>query len=468
MPTAPDGRARDDTQVTMHGRMIVALGAAAAAASTAFYFLIPVWTTAIYQSPQYRNENDATTTAATSTVATTSVNGEQWAGGAVPHYIPTPPVLKAIYMSQCVVGTPSFRSKLVDLIEQTELNGVVIDIKDYSGKISFTTNNPALKDSVSEKCGATDMREFIELLHSKGVYVIGRITVFQDPYYSLKHPELAVKFATPAGAVWKDHKGLSFIDVGAQPYWDFIVTLSDEAHKLGFDELNYDYIRFPSDGPMTNIHFDWAGTKPKQEALEEFFTYLSEHVRATSSLPAGIKPPTISADLFGMVTTNYDDLNIGQVLERAMPHFDYVCPMVYPSHYPKNFNGWSDPNKVPYDLIHFVLGSAVKRATADRTTIPHAGGAPIMKTVVVPPTGSTTATTTKEVFSGEYTKEVYAPDIIRPWLQDFDYGGNYDVPEVKAQIHATYDVGLDSWMLWAPSNIYTRGALETAGTSSRQ
>ena len=298
----------------------------------------------------------------------------------------------------------------------------------------------------------------------KGIYVIGRITVFQDPYYSLKHPELAVKFASPVGAVWKDDKGLSFIDVGAKPFWDYIVTLSREAHKIGFDELNYDYVRYPSDGPMKNIHFDWAGDDvPKQVALEGFFAYLSKEMRSTEGLPpGGVTPPKLSADLFGMVTTNYDDLNIGQVLERAMPYFDFIAPMVYPSHYPSGFNGWSNPNTVPYELIHFVLESAVRRATADRSTIEHAGGKPIMETVVVPPTSSTTATTTKEVFSGYYTKEVYDPDIIRPWIQDFDYGGDYDVAEVKAQIQATYDVGLDSWMLWAPSNRYTRGALKSA------
>jgi len=317
-----------------------------------------------------------------------------------------------------------------------------------------------LAESVSDQCGAGDMRSFIELLHSKGVYVMGRITVFQDPHYSLKHPELAVKFATPTGAVWKDHKGLSFIDVGAKPFWDYIITLSLESHKLGFDELNYDYIRFPSDGPMTNITFDWAGNKEKQVALEEFFAYLSKEMRDSTNYPEGVEPPVISADLFGMVTTNYDDLNIGQVLERAMPYFDYICPMVYPSHYPPGFNGWNDPNTVPYELIKFVMDSAVERAVADRTTIEHFGGEAIMETVTVPPTSSTTATTTKEVFSGYYTKEVYDPDIIRPWLQDFDYGGDYDIAEVRGQIQATYDAGLDSWLLWAPSNRYTRGALE--------
>jgi len=446
-----------------------ALGGAAALASAGIFFLLPAINQVVYDPHAPRAEKpDEVLAVEEPAPATTTLPLRPAEDEPIPAYISTPEQVKAIYMTQCVVGTPSFRADLVKLIDETELNSVVIDIKDYTGKIAFDTDHPDLAASVSDQCGARDMAVFIKALHEKGVYVIGRITVFQDPHYSLAHPELAVKFATPTGAVWKDHKGLSFIDVGARPFWDYIITLSREAHRLGFDELNYDYIRFPSDGPMSNIHFDWAGNKEKQVALEEFFAYLSKEMRDQNSYSKGVEPPALSADLFGMVTTNYDDLNIGQVLERAMPYFDYVCPMVYPSHYPPNFNGWANPNAVPYDLIHFVLQSAVRRAVADRTSIPYFGAEKIMETVVVPPTSSTTATTTKEEWTGHYSKEAYDKNIIRPWLQDFDYGGDYDIVEVRAQIQAAYDAGLDSWMLWAPSNRYTRGALNSVrGTNTR-
>jgi len=383
----------------------------------------------------------------------------------IPNYIPIPKPLKSIYMSQCVVGTPSFRNDLVELIEETELNSVIIDIKDYTGKIAFDTDHPDLVKSVSNECGARDMKSFIDTLHSKGIYVIGRITVFQDPYYSLAYPELAVKFETPEGAVWKDGKGLSFIDVGAEPFWEYIVTLSLESYKFGFDELNYDYIRFPSDGPMSNIRFDWAGNKEKQVALEEFFVYLHKEMKNPDNYPKGVNPPVISADLFGMVTTNHDDLNIGQVLERALPYFDYIAPMVYPSHYPDGFNGWSDPNTVPYELIKFVMDSAVRRTVATESYAQSFDSKPIYKDVIVPPTSSTTATTTKKVATGKYTKRSYDKNKIRPWLQDFDYPVEYTAQDVRAQIEATYDAGLDSWMLWAPSNRYTRSALESVEVS---
>lgn len=373
-------------------------------------------------------------------------------------YLKTPEPLKAIYMSQCVVGTPNFRADLVSLIDETEINAIVIDIKDFSGKLSFTPSNPDLAASVSDECGATDMEAFLKLLHEKNIYTIGRITVFQDPYYTKVHPELAVK-TSDTQTVWRDNKGLNFIEVGAKPFWDYIIAISKDAHLAGFDELNYDYIRFPSDGPMSDIYFPFSNGKPKAVALEEFFRYLSSHVKDPSLYPEGTPPPVISADLFGMTTTNNTDMNIGQVLEAALPYFDYIAPMVYPSHYPPGFNGWSDPNLYPYQLIKYVMEEGKRRTEATETSFKTIDGKPVMKEVVVPAT-ATEATSTKQVATGMYTKEKYSRLKLRPWLQDFDYGGNYGPKEVRDQIQATYDAGLTSWMLWAPSNRYTRDALQ--------
>jgi hypothetical protein len=363
-------------------------------------------------------------------------------------HLATPEPLKAIYMSQCVVGTPSFRSDLVDLVDQTELNGIVIDIKDYTGKIAFDTDNPILADSVSDACGASDMKDFIKTLHEKNIYVIGRITVFQDPYYTSKHPEQSVLSKARPGEPWKDHKGLSFVSVMSKPYWTYIVELSKESYAIGFDELNYDYIRWPSDGPMSDA--DYPSDRLAEE-VEKFWKYLHAEVK-----PIGV---TMSADLFGMTTTNTDDLNIGQQLERALPYFDYIAPMVYPSHYPKNFIGLSNPNSDPYKVVHHSMVEAVRRTKATSTKVWTLAGLPIMDTLIIPAVGTSTPTTTKEVPSGLYTKEAYDPLKLRPWLQDFDYGGDYGPKEVRAQIQATYDAGLTSWYLWAPSNRYTKDAL---------
>lgn len=370
-------------------------------------------------------------------------------------HIKTPEAVKAIYMSQCVVGTPSFREELVSLIDETEINAVIIDIKDYTGKIAFKTTNPALKDSVSDACGARDMRLFIELLHEKNIYVIGRVTVFQDPYYTKMHPELAVQRVSATGTPWADYKGLSFVDVSSRPFWEYIVALSKESYAIGFDEINYDYIRYPSDGPMKDAKFI---NNNKAEALETFFQYLFQEVH-----PTGV---AMSADLFGYTTLLTDDLGIGQQLERALPYFDYIAPMVYPSHYNKGFAGLANPNSDPYKVVLISMQEAVRRVLASTTPVEAFNSKPVMVGEIVSAhytnEGSFVATSTREVASGEYTKPVYNIQKLRPWLQDFDYGGDYGPKEVRAQIQATYDAGLTSWMLWSPSNRYTRGALESA------
>lgn len=360
-------------------------------------------------------------------------------------HLATPEPMKAIYMTQCVVGTPSFRAELVDLIETTELNSVIIDIKDFSGKLSFNTDNPILADSVSDACGARDMRDFIQMLHDKGIYVIGRVTVFQDPYYTTIHPELAVKRASDGG-VWHDYKKLSFIDVGAREYWDYIVEIGKESYSLGFDELNFDYIRFPSDGNMKDIAFTHSGSRSKQEVLEDFFAHLYKEMKDPDNFD-GERTPAISADLFGMTTTNTDDLNIGQVLERALPYFDYVMPMVYPSHYPKGFNGWAQPATLPYEVVKFAMDAAVRRARALDASV------------------ESTSTSTQAIYLRELAQKGHgniSPRQLRSWIQDFDLGATYTSDMVRAEIQATYDAGLTSWALWDAGNTYTRSALERA------
>lgn len=344
-------------------------------------------------------------------------------------HISTPTPVKAIYMSECAVGTPSLRDNLVKLIDDTELNAVVIDIKDYTGKLSFTPDNPALADSVSSQCGATDMKEFIQKLHDKNIYVIGRITTFQDPYYTSLHPELAVKLTSNHDAVWKDYKGLAFIDVGAKPYWDYIVSIATSSYAVGFDELNFDYIRFPSDGPMKDAYYSWDQGQSKSESLEHFYQYLNQQLK-----PTGV---VMSADLFGMVTTNYDDLNIGQVLERALPYFDFIDPMVYPSHYPKGFNGYSDVNAHSYDIVNFSLSHAVARTIGTTTSI-----------------GSFAYTRIGTSTPAVYEKPAYPASKIRPWLQSFDYPVTYTADMVAQQIKANTDAGLDSYLFWDPANKY--------------
>lgn len=324
-------------------------------------------------------------------------------------HIATPQPLKALYMTSFVAGNNTRREALLSLIERTELNAIVIDIKDYSGAISFLVTDPLLVALGASENRISDIRELIEKLHSVDVYVIGRISVFQDPKLASYRPDFAVTRESD-GAVWRDRKGLAWIDVGAREAWDYTVALAKESYALGFDELNFDYVRFPSDGDMNDIAYQWSGERVKSEVLGEFFAYLASELK-----PTGV---VLSADLFGMTTTNKDDLNIGQVLEVALRHFDFVAPMVYPSHYPTNFLGIANPAAEPYRVIKYSLDRAWERA-------------------------STT------------------PEKIRPWLQDFDLGAEYTADMVHAEMQAVYDAGFTSWMLWDPSNRYTQDALLT-------
>ena len=331
-------------------------------------------------------------------------------------HMETPEPLKAIYMTACVAGTPSWRESLKELIKTTELNAVVIDIKDYTGTISFPNDFP--KVSGGKGCVVSDMKEFVASLHADDIYVIGRISVFQDLSYTQLFPELAVK-SKKTGGVWKDRKGIAFVDVGAKDYWKYILDISKASYELGFDELNFDYIRYPSDGDMKDTNFTWtAGTSTKPEMLEGFFAHLAENLKGTGA--------KTSADLFGMTTTITNDMGIGQVLERALPYFDYVAPMVYPSHYPATWNGFANPASHPYEVIHIAM-----KAGRDREVVLNISN------------GLATST----------------PSKLRPWLQDFDLGGDYGPAEVRAQMKATYDVGLTSWMLWSAANKYTKEAL---------
>lgn len=451
-------------KVGMVGGGVVLLGL-----SSLLVINIPQLTAVTYspvtETKEESHESEATTSMSESEELVKTDNVEDDNREAVTHQ-PLPESVKAIYMTACVAGTPSFRNQLVDLIDKTEVNSVVIDIKDFSGTISFPPKSEAWKPAwQNANCGTSDMKDFLGSLHEKGIFVIARLTVFQDPFYAPLRPDLAVQKASD-GTVWRDNKGLAFIDVGSTEYWDHIIELSKEAYNIGFDEINYDYIRYPSDGPMRDISFpnSMAGEHgaDKQANLEAFFSYLHEQI-SDESLFSEVRhlntgkasnTPWMSADLFGMTTTNYDDLSIGQVQDRAAPYFDFIAPMVYPSHYPNSFLGLGNPNDYPYKVVNYAMQSGVNRMRSSTTP---------MQGFLHTPIYDTNASGTK-TFTGLYRKPVYGPDKFRTWIQDFDYGGDYDAADVRAQIQASYDASVESWMIWAPSNIYTKAALRPSVT----
>lgn len=408
--------------------------------------------------------SSASTASSSALVATTTE--PVW----VATHVSTPKSVRGVYMSSLYASNLSLREKLVDLIDTTELNTVVLDIKDSYGRISFQVHDPLLVKMGAKSGVIPDAKEFIAELHKKGIYVIGRIATFQDSYFAQNYPQYAVK--TKTGAVWGDRKNVHWLDAGAEPVWDYIGTLAEEAHSIGFDEINFDYIRFPSDGDMENIAFPYSGTRAKPVVLNDFFTYIDHRFH-----PQGIP---ISADVFGMVTSARGDLGIGQVWENALRHFDYVSPMVYPSHYPAHFDGIANPNAEPYQTVFNALQTGVTRAkvlahppapvVATRATSTKSASTSkaysttsttsSVASVALALTVSTTSTTTSVATSSTPVAPIRVAEI-RPWLQDFSLGKvKYTAELVRTQIDATYKNGLESWLLWNASNVYTKGALQ--------
>ena len=387
-------------------------------------------------------------------------------------HISPPKSVKAIYFTNWAAGTPSFRKSLFNLLDGTILNSVVIDVKDYSGRVGFSVNDPELVKIGAAEKHIPDIKEFIGSLHAKGIYVIGRVAVFQDPYIVKVKPEWAIHDSR-TGALWRDSGGAYWADPTNKDLWKYVVAIAKEAYSDGFDEINFDYVRFPSDGavssavysalPKTEVIYKplpvsiktiSTSTKPvasstklavasaktsatstklattstklvatstkiyvtgRSQVIRDFFAYLH------SELGSSTVPIPISADLFGQTTSDTGDMGIGQVIENAMPYFDYIDPMVYPSHYISGFIGYAKPAMHPYEIVKYEMNQAVIRSKAASSS----------------------------------------PLLMRPWLQAFDLGAIYTPDMVRTQISATYDSGLTSWILWNAGSVYDKSALLT-------
>ena len=328
-----------------------------------------------------------------------------------------PKEVRGIYITSWVAGTKSRIEPLKAFLDSTDLDAAVVDIKDYSGYVAYRTGLRQFKDTGAEKqIRIGDIEKLIRELHDKNIYVLARVSVFQDPVLAKAHPEWALKDAR-TGRIWLDHKGLAWMDPASREVWDYNLALAKNALDLGFDEINFDYIRFPSDGETADIVYPaWDKVRPKRDVLREFFSYVREE----------LKGALISADIFGQVTVDAGDPGIGQVLEDVYPYFDFVSPMVYPSHYRTGFRGYKNPAQYPYEVIKY----SMDRALARRETLLASSTVPL----------------------GE----------LRPWLQAFDLGATYDRRMIDLEIQAVADSFRSAstsaewagWLLWDPNNRY--------------
>lgn len=332
-------------------------------------------------------------------------------------HIKTPENVRGVYVSAYSFMSDAFHERLTKILDTTTINSVVVDIKDAPGTILFDIglDTPCVKPSLSKEGVEANIKRY----HDRGVYVIARIAVFRDECYVKNNLSLAVQ--DKVGNPWRDKGGHYWLAPHEQQTREYIRDIAKAVYERGFDEIQLDYIRYPSDGNMANLKYEYL------ESISASSTVATKR-RATigefmSFMRSELKDIPLSADIFGMVLTNTDDLSIGQHLDEFTPHVDFISPMIYPSHFPKQWNGIADTNRNPYQTIYDSTAQGLQR-----------------------------------MYSSMATSS--AKQMMRPWLQDFSiYGVVYNAPEVKAQIKALDDLGVKSFLLWNASNRYTPGVL---------
>lgn len=325
----------------------------------------------------------------------------------------TPEEVRGIYVTSFVAASPDLMGDLVAMVERTDLNTMIIDLKDAMGYLAFEPRRESFEGIPRSHMMIDNLDEIIDDLHGRGIYTIARITIFQDTALAETHPEWAVRKSS--GGIWRDWQGKAWIDPGSQEAWEYIADEAREAYDLGFDEVNFDYIRFPSDGPIGDIVYRYHrdGEKRKYETMDDFFQWINSSLHYL--------PMPISIDIFGLTYLKQnqdDDMNIGQRITDTAEHFDYLCPMVYASHYPDGFLGFENPAEHPYEVVKesLIVGHEIMEEV---------GGVPSQS---------------------------------RPWLQDFDMGADYDAQKVREQIKAARETGASGWLFWNARNQYTEEA----------
>ena len=328
------------------------------------------------------------------------------------------PKVKGIYMTGYTVSMTERFNKLIDLVKTTELNAVVIDVKDDNGLMTYSSNLPDVGFTGANKnVRIKDIDAVMKILRDNNIYAIARIVTFKDRIAGDKYANLAVK--NTSGGIWRDRHGMSWLNPYNRDSWDYLVDIAEEAAAKGFNEIQFDYVRFPTDGNTKIIDYGTtAAGKSKAEAIAEFLSYGRERLSKMGVV--------VSADVFGLVTTATDDMRIGQHLESIARSVDVICPMVYPSHYGKGNYGVAEPDFEPYKIVNRSMSIAKGRIDA--------------------------------------MEDVSRKAVLRPWLQDFTASyleryKRYGPAEVRAQIDAVYDAGSEEWLLWNAGNVFTSGAL---------
>ncbi|MDR2860464.1 MAG: putative glycoside hydrolase [Elusimicrobiota bacterium] len=315
--------------------------------------------------------------------------------------------IRGIHLTYIMASVPKQQRAIIGMIKNTELNTVVIDIKEFDGKVCIP-NVPLAVENKTSVLRSDNLVNFLKLLKEENIYSVARIVVFRDNLLPRLNPSMAVK--NPDGTIWHDRANITWIDPYNEQAKEYIMQIAEKAADLGFDEIQFDYIRFPSDGDLSKTRYS-----NKQHTRTAASNVIVEFLKEANGRlkKKGVK---ISIDVFGLTTTASDDMGIGQKIVEMAQWVDYVSPMVYPSHYAAGAYGSADPNKEPYKIVYTAMRGAISR-------IP--------------------------------------PEKLRPWLQDFTMRNYpYRKEQVRAQIQACYDNGIGSWLLWNSRCVYSASALK--------
>jgi hypothetical protein len=327
-----------------------------------------------------------------------------------------PGTVKGIYLTAWSAGRTVKMNQVASLIQKSEINSVVIDVRD-SGNMYFKTGIPLAQQSGAHQVAVVKPKELMKFLSEKKIYPIARIACFRDNFVPKKFPDLGVRL--PDGRLWKDRSGNTWLDPYNRKNWDYLAATVDFALDLGFPEIQLDYVRFPSEGKSSTQRYAGKKTYPDANAKHEdviaaFAKFIADRVHKRGAV--------LSADIFGIISSSASDQGIGQALEKVAAPFDVISPMVYPSHFARGEYGIPNPDAAPYAIVKKSLADYKKR-------LPKAK--------------------------------------VRPWLQDFSLGVKYGKAEVLAQIKAARECGYDEYLLWNPANHYTSSALVLAPNAAK-
>ncbi|MGA7671821.1 MAG: putative glycoside hydrolase [Nitrolancea sp.] len=323
--------------------------------------------------------------------------------------------VKAIYATANTASNQLSLDALIKIADTTEVNAIVVDLKDSTGHIYYDSSVP-LANQIGAIEPELDPALLVELLHQHNIYAIARIVVFEDPILAEARPDWAIHDSA-TGGLWRTWNGLAWVNAHRSEVWDYDVSIAKEAAAFGFDEIQLDYIRFPTDGPLNTAEYGVPqNEQTRPEAINDFLTQMYAAIAPTHAY--------LAADVFGLTMWETGDGNIGQNLESVAQHLDYVCPMVYPSHFADGSMGFDNPNDHPYEVVLWSLENGSERVPQFKAKL-------------------------------------------RPWLQDFSLGEGiaYGPTEVKRQIDAVNDFGASGWMFWNADNTYHSSGFASNGTN---